>query len=92
VSRPILLEKSNRGADVGRRRTTSTLPTVSAWGKAGFPAEKLRELAGIRKVDVKRNFNYCAIDQIIHFREDFVRGMNVRGIELQISLPIATAA
>jgi len=68
----ILLEKADWGADAARPRTASTLPAVIAWGKAGFPAEELREMAGIRIADVKRHVHYA----LLRFAQQSSRGIH----------------
>jgi hypothetical protein len=39
----------------------STLPAVIAWGKAGFPAEELREMAEIGVSHVKGNLHHALL-------------------------------
>ena len=65
----ILLEKADWGADAARPRTASTLPAVIAWGKAGFPAEELREMAGIRVADFKSDSD----DALFRFAQQLSR-------------------
>jgi hypothetical protein len=60
------------------RRRESPLPTVIAWGKARFPTEELREMAGIGVAHVKGNLHHALFrfaeqsSRFIHPQRDLV--------------------